>query len=395
MSEDYLAQAQPTQTWNTARGVWEKQGIANLLCEHWELFSETWQTSGTMRNGKVYELPTPGPRITDSEFSSSPTQVFGTPTTITSPRSPEFRKGRNPNPVEFAEDLLRTPAASEAERGHQPEDKSKARGGQVTLSGQMMTYFPTPNTMDYLPARTPEQKALNKHKGGYANVRETVVNDLMPTPVASEGTKASAAQSSNRRAETGQVFLTNIIHDVAVENGHSVPLGNLLPTTRAQNGEDRNNKIWARDLSKPQNLENALAVTLLPTTTASDWKGANHSGSGSASSRGIATAVEKTAWGKFEPAIRRWEQTIGRLAPLPTKPDGKDGAHRLSSAFTEWMMGLPKGWVTGVGLTRNEELKACGNGVVPQQAELALRILLEGVTLPAGGGASESSNSHS
>ena len=89
----------------------------------------------------------------------------------------------------------------------------------------------------------------------------------------------------------------------------------------------------------------------------------------------------ETSWGKFEPAIRRWEQTLGRPAPLPTKPDGKDGAHRLSSLFTEWMMGLPEGWVTGVGLTRNEELKACGNGVVPQQAELALRSLLAGVSL--------------
>ena len=86
-----------------------------------------------------------------------------------------------------------------------------------------------------------------------------------------------------------------------------------------------------------------------------------------------------TNWGKFEPAIRRWEQTLGRPAPEPTKPDGKDGNHRLSSAFTEWMMGVPAGWITDVGLTRNEELKACGNGVVPQQAELALRSLLEGV----------------
>jgi hypothetical protein len=82
------------------------------------------------------------------------------------------------------------------------------------------------------------------------------------------------------------------------------------------------------------------------------------------------------SWGKFEPAIRRWERVLGRPAPAPTKPDGKDGAHRLSSAFTEWMMGLPEGWVTGVGLKRNEELKACGNGVVPQQAAYALRILL-------------------
>jgi DNA (cytosine-5)-methyltransferase 1 len=85
-----------------------------------------------------------------------------------------------------------------------------------------------------------------------------------------------------------------------------------------------------------------------------------------------------TNWGKFEPAIRRWEEVLGRPAPAPTKPDGKDGAHRLSSAFTEWMMGVPEGWITDCGLTRNEELKACGNGVVPQQAEFALRILLAG-----------------
>lgn len=41
-------------------------------------------------------------------------------------------------------------------------------------------------------------------------------------------------------------------------------------------------------------------------------------------------------------------------------------------------MGLPEGWVTAVpGLTRNAQLKALGNGVVPQQAELALRVLLD------------------
>jgi hypothetical protein len=45
------------------------------------------------------------------------------------------------------------------------------------------------------------------------------------------------------------------------------------------------------------------------------------------------------------------------------------------------MMGLPDGWVTDVGLTRTEELKACGNGVVPQQAEYALRLLLGGGTV--------------
>jgi hypothetical protein len=92
--------------------------------------------------------------------------------------------------------------------------------------------------------------------------------------------------------------------------------------------------------------------------------------------------LSEVSWGKFEPAIRRWEYVLGRPAPAPTKPDGKDGAHRLSSKFTEWMMGLPDGWITDCGLSRNEELKACGNGVVPQQAEMALRMLLEGIDFP-------------
>jgi DNA (cytosine-5)-methyltransferase 1 len=39
------------------------------------------------------------------------------------------------------------------------------------------------------------------------------------------------------------------------------------------------------------------------------------------------------------------------------------------------MMGLPEGWVTGHGLSASAELKMLGNGVVPQQAALALRLL--------------------
>jgi DNA (cytosine-5)-methyltransferase 1 len=39
------------------------------------------------------------------------------------------------------------------------------------------------------------------------------------------------------------------------------------------------------------------------------------------------------------------------------------------------MMGLPAGWVTGHGLTASQELKMLGNGVVPQQAALALHLL--------------------
>jgi DNA (cytosine-5)-methyltransferase 1 len=81
------------------------------------------------------------------------------------------------------------------------------------------------------------------------------------------------------------------------------------------------------------------------------------------------------AWGAYELAVRRWERVLGRPAPRPTEP-GRTG-ERLSPRFVEWMMGLPEGWVTDVpGLSRNAQLKALGNGVVPQQAAMALQLLL-------------------
>jgi hypothetical protein len=251
MSEGYLAQ-RPVAIWNSARGVWEKPETVSLLCEHLELYSETWQTSGMMLDGQVFELQMPVHHINDSESL-----------------------------------LLRTPAASEAERGHQPEDKARARGGQVTLSGQL-NYLPTPVTTDYNTA------ASDWGVKGFQQLRD--LHNLLPTP--------------------------NTMDD--------------LP---------------ARDESKIDRSKGGFS--------------------------NVRETVVRSNFDRFEPAVKRWEQVTGMDAPAPTKPDGKDGDHRLSSEFTEWMMGLRPGWVTGHGLSRKDELRACGNGVVPQQAELALRLLLE------------------
>ena len=250
-------------------------------------------------------------------------------------------------PISVSESsLLRSPKASEGEGGALGEAEARKRGNTVGVRDQVMdlvasqgqkvsraevNLFPTPNTMDMLPARDPSK--IDKSKGGYANVRETVINELMPTPMALDGEKGGLQNSEERRAQGLEPHLPNVARD-------------LLPTTR---------------------------------TSMANGANSNEVAAGNPKSRLEAV----TNWGKFEPAIRRWEDTIGRPAPAPTKPDGKEGAHRLSSAFTEWMMGLPEGWITEVGLSRNAELKACGNGVVPQQAELALRMLLQGVDLHA------------
>jgi len=78
-------------------------------------------------------------------------------------------------------------------------------------------------------------------------------------------------------------------------------------------------------------------------------------------------------WGDYAPAINRWQHVIGRPAPSPTIQ--RAGRDRLNPVFVEWMMGLPEGWVTGHGLSASQELKMLGNGVVPQQARLALDLL--------------------
>ena len=320
MLEDFYQQ-QPTAIWNSANGVWEKPATANLFCAHSELFSATWPISGMTLSGQVFELPTQAHLITDSESL-----------------------------------LLRSPKASEGQGGALGEAEALRRGNTVGVRDQIMdlvasqglqvsrqadNLMPTPNTMDHLPARTPEQKAANKGKGGYANVRETVVNDLFPTPAARDFKDGQAEHQRDGVVQTDTVAR-------AIFNSGEI----LLPTPQVDDSKNTGHNQDRR-----------------PTLASEVWE-----------------TERTTSWGKFEPAIRRWEQTLGRPAPAPTKPDGKDGAHRLSSKFTEWMMGLPDGWITDCGLSRNEELKACGNGVVPQQAELALRILLEGLELPERGG---------
>ncbi len=258
--------------------------------------------------------------------------------------------------------MLRSPKASEGQGGALGEAEAIKRGNTVGVRDQVMdlvasqgmkvsrtelnedSLLPTPNTMEHREIKTPEQIAALKEKspGGYRNLREEVVNNL-PTPMARDYKGDTAPHERNGVVQTDSVERA-IFHSGEVT---------LIGTPRATASESSSNQV-ANGATKGR----------------------------------IEDQVLLTNWGKFEPAIRRWEATLGRTAPAPTLPDGKDGAHRLSPWFTEWMMGLPEGWICDpeIGLTRNEQLKACGNGVCPQQAELALRMLLDGVDLTKSGG---------
>lgn len=78
-----------------------------------------------------------------------------------------------------------------------------------------------------------------------------------------------------------------------------------------------------------------------------------------------------TPWGRYVRAIRRWEYILGRDAPSPVA-DGN-----MNPSFVEWMMGLEKNWVCGVVESRAKALKVLGNGVVKQQARLALELICD------------------
>jgi len=89
-------------------------------------------------------------------------------------------------------------------------------------------------------------------------------------------------------------------------------------------------------------------------------------------------------WGPYAAAVARWERVLGRPAPAPTEPS-HTGGQRLSSRFVEHMMGCDDGWVCDVpGISRNDQLRLLGNGVVRQQGASAIRHLLAVIDQLAG-----------
>jgi DNA (cytosine-5)-methyltransferase 1 len=94
----------------------------------------------------------------------------------------------------------------------------------------------------------------------------------------------------------------------------------------------------------------------------------------------------RTNRGLSEPSIRfqngkdegqaRHEYRFSRTMEGQNIPNTLDEVGRLNPLFVEYMMGLMPGWVTDLGLSRSQQLKMLGNGVVPQQAYYALEILM-------------------
>jgi DNA (cytosine-5)-methyltransferase 1 len=122
-----------------------------------------------------------------------------------------------------------------------------------------------------------------------------------------------------------------------------------------------------------------IEMRRLPTPTTRDTKGQNQRGDDTC----LTGVRQPDRWGDYAESIARAEAVFGP-APEPTETDTcpcgskVKSTPRLSCVFDQWLMGLPAGWITSVpGVTHAEALKMCGNGVVPAQAALAIRICLD------------------
>lgn len=98
-----------------------------------------------------------------------------------------------------------------------------------------------------------------------------------------------------------------------------------------------------------------------------------------ASERGRGDAAGRRVGGRWASTLDRWARVVGRRPPRPVDDRGEH-----TPEFSEWLMGLPAGHVTGVpGLSREQQFVAIGNGVVVRQAAAALRLLAARAGIPS------------
>ncbi|OQQ17778.1 DNA cytosine methyltransferase [Streptomyces sp. M41(2017)] len=209
-----------------------------------------------------------------------------------------------------------------------------------------------------------QSRGARAHAGGRSGVLASPDRGLrlLPTPAAADGTGGPGLSVKRQGGMNLRTAVT------------------LLPTPAARDWKSGASNLLGTN-SRPLN---EVVVNLLPTPKASDGPhgGPNQRDSaGNYYLPGQAVRLDgrwvATNGTDYGPAIERWERVLGRTAPEPTEP-GTKGNRRLSPAFVEWMMGADPGWVTDpqLGLSRSDQLKILGNGVVIHQAELAYRTLL-------------------
>jgi DNA-cytosine methyltransferase len=269
--------------------------------------------------------------------------------------------------------LLPTPTGALGEGGQ--TSRSGDRKDEPLLPGIAQaaadgTLLPTPTASIYGTNQSPTPGAAVRPSLHTLTYGEDAVlgadGELLPTPRASDGEKGSP----NQHGSSGDLMLVPAVlsllppEDTGRWERDPATGARLLPSPVAQDAAGARNDTAYRDADAgPHNSGTTLTDVM--------WLAAGHE----PGSKEAPDYAPVTQWGPYEGAIRRWE-AITREAPAPTEA-GPKGKQRLAPPFPEWMMGLPAGWVTDVpGISRNAKLKILGNGVVPQQAVVAVVRLL-------------------
>ena len=196
--------------------------------------------------------------------------------------------------------------------------------------------------------------------------------NLLPTPRATDGTKGGP----NQRGSSGDLMLPSAVMQLLPTPAVN-DMGAAYTPDEWDAWTDRMKAAHGNGNGHGKSL-NIEAQRFLPTPSVADVMGGRKADRKLANGafKDLSSIAATSRWGDYAAAIARWEAILGRPAPEPTQTSAK-GNPQLSPRFVEWMMGVPDGWITDVpGITRNEALKACGNGVVPQQAEAAIRTAL-------------------
>jgi DNA (cytosine-5)-methyltransferase 1 len=297
------------------------------------------------------------------------TAVGGRDTRFTEPEGQRRKPVTGPS-SDCAEsvDLLPTPTAQAAKHG--ADSRFGGGNGDVSNLWQIAHLLPTPRNRDAKGA-TASRSGDNKHDLPSALAvapSDDAEEELWPTIRNAMGYEYGRQRGN---ASVSPMYADDIDLD-GLANAATEAVKDLPSPLRAQGKADATGKPPASGLG-----------SLPPTPAAAygqrgqDFARANREGSGGDDLVTIAVKADRDhQWGKYAPAIARWEQIVGP-APAPTEPN-KNGNPRLSAAFSEWLMGWPAGWVTDpdIGISRNDQLRILGNGVVVQQATAALRYLL-------------------
>lgn len=125
----------------------------------------------------------------------------------------------------------------------------------------------------------------------------------------------------------------------------------------------------------PIRTEWETSAPLLPTPTASRLDAKKHGNrSGGAS---LWHVVTHDLWADYREAEDRAARTIGRPHPARTRVN-KTRRESISTAYVEWMMGLPPGYVTNnTDIPISAQNRALGNMCTPRQAHAAVANLLD------------------